>query len=127
MRIKDVDQVVITVDDLEATRGFYHEVLDLPILAETEQKLLFQLGKQTLVCQLPTAEGAQPAQPTVGAATISLLAKDSLATIEAHLANYFIKIVAGPLDRQLTTNQAHSLLINDPAGNLIEIKEAQSN
>ncbi|USS89260.1 VOC family protein [Fructilactobacillus cliffordii] len=124
MRVKDVDQVVITVDDLEAARGFYHEVLDLPVLAETETKLLFQLGKQTLVCQLPTDTGLQPAHPTVGSTTLSILVKDSLATIEAHFANYFIDIVAGPLDRQLTKHQGHSLLINDPAGNLIEIKES---
>ncbi|USS85704.1 VOC family protein [Fructilactobacillus myrtifloralis] len=127
MRVRDVDQVVVTVDELEAALRFYHEVLDLPLLKETADQLLFQLGKQTLVCQLPSISGLTAAQPTAGSTAFSILAKDSLATIQAHLANYFIDIVAGPIERQTAKHQVRSLFIQDPAGNLLEIKEYQSN
>lgn len=123
MRVQDIDHIDLTVDDLEQAMRFYHEVLDLPILFEGKTSMIFQLGKQKLVCKTPADDSLHAMNPTVGSTTFSILAKDSLATIEKHLANYFIDIVAGPVESDLTKKKMTSLFINDPAGNLIEIRE----
>lgn len=102
MRVQDIDHIDLTVDDLEQAMRFYHEVLDLPILFEGKTSMIFQLGKQKLVCKTPADDNLHAMNPTVGSTTFSILAKDSLATIEKHLANYFIDIVAGPIESDLT-------------------------
>ncbi|ANZ57851.1 VOC family protein [Fructilactobacillus lindneri] len=123
MRVQDIDYIELTVDDLEQATRFYHEVLDLSIIYEGNTKMIFQLGKQKLVCRTPENEDLTADHPTVGSTTFSILAKDSLHTIQQHLANYFIEIIKGPVKRTLKNKTAVSLYINDPAGNLIEIRE----
>lgn len=123
MRVQDIDHLELTVDDLEQTMRFYHEVLDLPILFEGETKMIFQLGKQKLICKTPADDSLHAVNPMVGSTTFSILAKDSLATVEKHFANYFVDIVAGPVESEFAKKKATSLYVNDPAGNLIEIRE----
>ncbi|WP_429971466.1 VOC family protein [Fructilactobacillus sp. Tb1] len=123
MRVQDIDHIELTVDDLEQAMRFYREVLDLPILSESETEMVFQLGKQKLICRTLADPSLSALHPAVGSTTFSILAKDSLATIEKHLANYFIDIVAGPVESDFTNKKMTSLYINDPAGNLIEIRE----
>ncbi|WP_413628257.1 VOC family protein [Fructilactobacillus vespulae] len=125
MRVQDIDHLDLVVADLEKTMRFYHEVLDLPIILEEDTKIVFQLGKQKLVCRTTADEGLAAIHSQVGSTTFSILTKDPLATVEKHLANYFIDIVAGPSKSVFANKNVISLYINDPAGNLIEIREYQ--
>ncbi|EKK20601.1 biphenyl-2, 3-diol 1, 2-dioxygenase III-related protein [Fructilactobacillus florum 8D] len=123
MRVHDIAQLQIHVRDLETTLQFYHEVLDLPVLVANQHEICFQLGKQRLHCQLIDPQKLGPAHPTCGAAFFSILIKDSLTDLAAHLANYAIPIVKGPLTIKHGKQLQTALYINDPDGNLIEIDE----
>ncbi|KID42006.1 VOC family protein [Fructilactobacillus fructivorans] len=125
MKIKDIDHITLSVKDIEKSMRFYHEVLDLPVVIETESRIEFQLGHQRLVCVTANDDNVKPAHPTPGSTSFSVVVRDPLSSIQSHLANYFVPIIAGPLESQGHNGKMNSLFINDPDKNLIEIREYQ--
>lgn len=122
MNIRNIDHLTLTVSDLERSLRWYHEVLDLPIITFDDGRKGVKLGKQKLNFQvtdnpyLPVAK-----HPTVGAADFAIIATDPLANILAHLTNYAVEIVDGPIPKQGAQGPMTSVYVRDPDENLIEI------
>lgn len=114
MKVKDIDNITIYIEDLNKTKRFYHETLDLPIIQKDDQTITFQLGKQKLICSLIDQNHQTKNNPNIGAGNFTILVKDSLDIVKAHLENYFIELID-------FSTENHSLTFLDPDKNLIKI------
>ncbi|WP_261810297.1 VOC family protein [Levilactobacillus humaensis] len=122
MNIRNIDHLTLTVSDLERSLRWYHEVLDLPIITFDDGRKGVKLGKQKLNFQVTDAPHLPIAKhPTVGAADFAIIATDPLANILAHLTNYAVEIVDGPIPKQGAQGPMTSVYVRDPDENLIEI------
>ncbi|MCX8742614.1 VOC family protein [Lactobacillus sp. B3795] len=123
MKVKDIDHITIFANDLKLCMRFYHEVLDLPIIKFTDDRLEFQLGKQKLIFLQNDSDDNVPENPTPGSSKFCIIVKDSLTDLSAHLANYGVTIIDGPKKVHGSNGPMNSLFINDPEKNVIEICE----
>ena len=56
MRIKQIKETALYVDDLDRTRRFYHEILGLPLIGQEEGRhVFFRAGTSVLLCFNPKA------------------------------------------------------------------------
>ncbi|MCF6514722.1 lactoylglutathione lyase [Lactobacillus sp. S2-2] len=114
MKVKDIDNITIYIEDLNKTMRFYHETLDLPIVKKSDYMITFQLGKQKLNCSLINDEDNSNNLPSIGSGNLTILVKDPIEVIKAHLENYFIDLIE-------FSKENKSIKFLDPDQNLIEI------
>lgn len=125
MKMRRIDHVVLTVSNLEASRRFYHEVFDMPIIDDqtTDQVITLRCGHQLI--RLQTTDRAQkklqPAQPTIGAADLCLVSGDDPDEVLHHFHSYYVDVIAGPLTKHGSEGEMTSIYIHDPDNNLIEV------
>ena len=115
--------LTLFAEDLEATKQFYVDVFDLPIVFEDANSAVFQLG-ETLVNLLDVSQAPgliEPAAvaPADGGARFQLTLKvaDVDATC-AELARRGVALLNGPLDRPWGPRTA---TFRDPTGTIWEI------
>jgi catechol 2,3-dioxygenase-like lactoylglutathione lyase family enzyme len=54
MKMNAIKEICLYVNDLERTRDFYHELLELPLISYVEERhVFFRVGEQVLLCFLP--------------------------------------------------------------------------
>ncbi|MEJ6399701.1 VOC family protein [Nicoliella lavandulae] len=126
MKIKDIDQITVTVTDLKATMRFYHEVFDLPIISIDDEHLAIQIGHQKIVfVTVETATTNKIATPTPGASSITLIVKDSLDYVINHMANYGVDVIDGPTEIKGSNGPMNAISVYDPDQNVIQLCETK--
>ena len=124
MKVKRLDHLVLTVNDIEATCRFYSTVLGMEILSFGSGRRALVFGEQKLNLHekgreyLPHAE-----HPTPGSADLCFISAVPLASVVDHLHACAVSIVEGPVERTGATSKIRSVYIRDPDQNLIEISE----
>ncbi|AUJ31232.1 MAG: VOC family protein [Liquorilactobacillus nagelii] len=129
MKIKRVDHLVLTVNDVARAIRFYHEVFDMPIINfkdETEPHCV-RCGHQLLEFQT-TSQPQQPAAatPTVSSAAFSIVTGDKLSDVCNHLESYYVPIIAGPIKKVGSEGPLTAVYIHDCDQNIIEIASYQN-
>lgn len=114
MNIREIEYITIPVSDLEVSRRFYHEVFDLPIVKLPNGDMGADLRKMFL--DFRVVDKVTPI-------SFGLIAKDSIADIQAHLINYFVDIVSDPTEKTKNRRNVNSITILDPDKNQIEVNE----
>lgn len=114
MNIREIEYITIPVSDLETSRRFYHEVFDLPIIKLPNGHLGADMRKMFL--EFKVVDQVTPI-------SFGLIAKDSMADIQAHLINYFVDIVEQPNEKTENRRNVNSMTILDPDKNQIEVNE----
>lgn len=124
--LKGIDHLVLTVTDLDATLGFYRDVLAMrpqrfcPADGSTRWALGF--GDQKINLHVAGAEFSPRARaPRPGSADLCFLSDVPLADWQDHLARQGVAVESGPVARTGATGPIISIYLRDPDGNLIEI------
>ncbi|NBD10877.1 VOC family protein [Corallococcus silvisoli] len=122
--IDHLDHLVLTCVDVEATRRFYTEVLQLRLETFGAGRIAFCFGNQKLNVHVRGHEFPPHAHlPVPGALDLCFIATVPLEQVIAHLNARGWPIVEGPVERTGATQKLRSVYVRDPDLNLIEISE----
>jgi catechol 2,3-dioxygenase-like lactoylglutathione lyase family enzyme len=121
VRIRSLDHLVLTVQDVDATVAFYERLgMARVIFGEGRQAVSF--GAQKINLHGAGAEIEPHARcPTPGSADICLLVEGPIEEVERDLREAGVPVELGPVDRTGANGPIRSLYIRDPDGNLVEL------
>jgi catechol 2,3-dioxygenase-like lactoylglutathione lyase family enzyme len=125
---KQIDHIVLSVHDIEATTRFYERALgferELFRGPEGQPRYALKFGAQKINLQdRDTATPTKAQQPTVGSGDFCVLAAVPLDEVLAHLRAEGIIVEMGPVARQGALGPLRSIYFRDPDGNLVEVAE----
>lgn len=65
MKFTQIKETCLYVSDLDSAVGFYHEILELPIISRVEGRhVFFRCGSSVLLCFLPEATEVESTLPS---------------------------------------------------------------
>jgi len=122
MYITELDHLVLTVKDIQATIRFYTIVLGMKevVFALNRHALRFGDRKINLHQQGDLIE-PHAAQPAPGTADLCFITDTPLEQVVEHIQSCGVTIIVGPVERTGATGSLLSVYIRDPDDNLIEI------
>lgn len=124
MRIKNLDHLVITTQDLDACLHFYVDVLGMrcnksngrySVYFGTQDFQKFNIHTRKAEF-LPAAE-----HPTYGSLDLCLVVDDDIETVKREVERSGYPIEEGPVIRNGALGKMRSIYLRDPDGNLIEL------
>jgi catechol 2,3-dioxygenase-like lactoylglutathione lyase family enzyme len=119
--IEQIDHVVLTVANIDATIDFYTEVLGMDAVAFNGRKALL-FGEQKINLHQRGHEfSPKAAHPTPGSADLCFITLTPLDEVMEYLAALRVHIEEGPVERAGAAGKLRSVYIRDPDHNLIEI------
>ena len=122
MLISNLDHLVITVRDLEATSSFYQTILGLDLIIFEDGRRALKVENQKINLHLKGEEIAPHAAfPTPGSADLCFITPLSITTFREHLTAHKITVELGPVERSGALGPMDSLYFRDPDQNLIEV------
>jgi catechol 2,3-dioxygenase-like lactoylglutathione lyase family enzyme len=122
MYITDLDHLVLTVKDIDATIRFYATVLGMTQVSFAGNRQALQFGNQKInLHQQDDEREPHAAQPTPGSADLCFITDIPLEQVIDHVQSCGVSILAGPVQRMGSTVALLSIYIRDPDGNLMEI------
>jgi catechol 2,3-dioxygenase-like lactoylglutathione lyase family enzyme len=122
MRVDQLDHLVLTVRDPDATCAFYARALGMETVTFGEGRKALRFGNQKINLHQAGREFEPKAtHPTPGSADLCFLTTVPLADVIDHLRACGVPIVEGPVDRTGAEGPIRSVYIRDPDGNLIEV------
>jgi catechol 2,3-dioxygenase-like lactoylglutathione lyase family enzyme len=122
VRIDRLDQLVLTVADLEATIEFYSHVLGMEVATFADGREAVAFGNQKINLHQAGHEFEPKAsRPMPGSADLCFVSETSLETWGAYLAVLGMSVKLGPVERTGALGTMRSIYLRDPDGNLIEI------
>lgn len=122
INITALDHLVLTVADIDATVGFYVNVLGMQKVVFNHHRIALQFGHQKInLHQIGKEVKPNARHATCGSADLCLLTDTPLSQVMAHLSAQGVKVIDGIVPRTGAVGAIHSIYINDPDGNLIEI------
>ena len=125
MNITQLDHLVLTVKDIEATCLFYAGHLGMEVITFGDNRKALRFGKQKInLHQLGQEFEPKAAFPTCGSADLCFLCDTPLEDIMAELQQAGIEILEGPVPRTGANGPINSIYLRDPDDNLIEISNA---
>jgi catechol 2,3-dioxygenase-like lactoylglutathione lyase family enzyme len=134
MRVNELDHLVLTVHDVEATARWYEDVLGLA--RETvagrdgaAPRTGLRLGRQLI--RLRPAAATQHdwrtgRQAVAGSADLCFLVEAGVEDVLAHLDALGVPVESGPVRKHGALGPIQSVYCRDPDGNLVEIGSARS-
>ena len=122
MYITDLDHLVLTVKDINATIRFYTTVLGMAQVSFAGNRQALQFGNQKINLHQQRDEiEPHAAQPTPGSADLCFITDIPLEQVIDHVQSCGVSVLAGPVQRMGSTGALLSIYIRDPDGNLMEI------
>ena len=123
MKIKSLDHLVLSVNDIEKSVWFYTEVLSMK-LDRTGDRYAVRFGNQKINLHVGKAQFLPAAQnPAFGSGDICLLVDGDLQEIEKEIEAKGIEIEEGIVRRTGAQGPIDSIYLRDPDGNLIELSQ----
>ncbi|WP_277185900.1 VOC family protein [Caballeronia sp. BR00000012568055] len=122
--IDHLDHIVLTCVDVEATKRFYIDVLQMQLETFGDGRMAFRFGNQKINLHLRGKEFEPKAHlPVPGALDLCFIAAVPLDEVIARLGKMNVEIIEGPVERTGATRKLRSVYMRDPDYNLIEISE----
>jgi len=122
MKIKNIDHIVLTVSDIEATIQFYSGVLGFEVVTFQNNRKALTFGNQKINLHQKGQEFDPKAdKPTCGSADLCFISITDLEDVLKELKEKGIEIIEGIVDRTGAIGNLKSVYIRDPDKNLIEI------
>jgi catechol 2,3-dioxygenase-like lactoylglutathione lyase family enzyme len=122
--ISHLDHLVLTCTDLEATKAFYTQVLQMRLETFGAGRIAFRFGNQKINLHQRGQEFEPKAHlPVPGALDLCFIATVPLDDVVKHLGQAGWPIKEGPVERTGATGRIRSVYLRDPDLNLIEISE----
>lgn len=127
MHINQLDHLVLTVQDIQATCDFYERVLGMEVITFGEGRKALQFNNQKINLHQKGKEFEPKARyPTPGSADLCFLTSVPLEQVIAHLQSCGVSILLGPVKRTGATTSLISVYFRDPDGNLLEVSNTSS-
>lgn len=129
MKVKRLDHIVLTVQDIERTLHWYHTVfgMDIVVMADGRKALQFGAdGAQQRIHLHRTGHEIEPhaKRPTLGAADLCLVANLPMGRLLDELRRDGVDMAGeGIVRREGALGPTESVYVRDPDGNLIEIAD----
>lgn len=126
MKLSGLDHLVLTVEDMAATLGFYQDVLGMEaerfMPADGVERWALTFGAQKINLHQAGREFEPKAKlATAGSADLCFLSDVALEEWAAHLADQEVEVIEGPVKRTGAQGAIMSLYLRDLDGNLLEI------
>ena len=122
--IDHLDHVVLTCVDVEATKRFYIDVLQMKLETFGHGRLAFRFGNQKINLHVRGAEFEPKAHlPVPGALDLCFIAAVPLDEVIRMLKAMNVEIIDGPVAKTGATSKLRSVYVRDPDLNLVEISE----
>ncbi|MFB8272727.1 VOC family protein [Streptomyces sp. NPDC055955] len=122
MRIDRLDNLVLTVHDLDATVAFYTKVLGMDAVTFRGGRRALAFGHSKINLHEAGHEfEPKAARPTPGSADLCLIVDEPVDRIIAELACHGVPLEEGPVERTGATGPILSVYVRDPDDNLIEL------
>ena len=100
MRILQLDHLVLTVSNIQASCDFYRTILGMEVVTFGDNRKALRFGEQKINLHQAGQEfEPKAAQPTPGSADLCFLTETPLDDIILHLGNYGMKVLEGPVER----------------------------
>ncbi len=122
MHVEQLDNLDLTVRDLNATCAFYTRVLGMRELHSEDGNRALTFGGQKInlyLCGQSTEPGSQ--QTTLGPADLCFITSEPLAHIACRLRDSGVCVEDGPVERAGTDGPILSIYFRDPDAHLIEL------
>ena len=124
MNITQLDHLVLTVKDIQASIDFYTRVLGMQEVEFADGRKALSFGRQKINLHVTGSEFTpHAAKPTPGSADLCFICDTSLEKILSELNALQVDIIEGPVERTGATVKLLSIYIADPDNNLIELAE----
>ncbi|CAN2388323.1 Glyoxalase/Bleomycin resistance protein/Dioxygenase superfamily [Pristimantis euphronides] len=121
-RIKHLDHLVLTVQSVEKTVGFYTRVLGMGVVTFKGDRKALTFGIQKINLHEAGKEFEPKARhPKPGSADLCLITETPLSTVLQHLQICGVPVEEGPVSRTGAVGEIQSLYFRDPDHNLIEV------
>jgi lactoylglutathione lyase len=119
-RPKGVNAITLFVEDLDAAKRFYRDVLELPVGFEDADSAVFNFTNTMVNLLRVTAvpELIAPAEMGTGVRSVFTIDVDDVDAICADLVARGVKLLNGPMDRPWGIRTAS---FQDPAGHVWEV------
>jgi catechol 2,3-dioxygenase-like lactoylglutathione lyase family enzyme len=122
MKIKQIDHLVLTVADVEASCRFYTTILGMEEVSFGQGRKAVVFGDQKINFHQHGQELEPRAlHPTRGSGDLCLITDDSISEVIGKIQSCGIEIIEGPVARTGAKGPMTSIYIRDPDQNLIEI------
>lgn len=122
MKVDQLDHLVLTVADIDASAAFYQRVLGMELVTFGAGRKALSFGTQKINLHRHRQEFEPKAErPTPGSADICFLTSVPLEEVQCHLAACGVVVLDGPIRRTGATCPILSLYFRDPDSNLIEV------
>jgi len=122
MHVDEIDHLVLTVKDIEATCTFYVKVLGMQVTTFGDNRKALTFGTQKINLHQYGKEFEPKAEkPTTGSADICFVTSVPLSQVISHLALCEITVLEGPVQRTGARGFIVSVYFRYPDMNLIEI------
>ena len=118
-----IGAITLFTENLEATKGFYREVFDLPVAFEDDNSAVFNFGN-TIINLLRTTAAPELIEPAVvagqeaGCRSQFTIEVDDVDAMCTELAARGVALLNGPMDRPWGIRTAS---FRDPGGHIWEI------
>jgi len=124
MKISSIKETCIYVTDLQRTKSFYGDLLELPLISMVaERHVFFRAGESVLLCFIAAKTEQEKTLPPHGA-TGSIHFAFEVAKIDYDHSLQFVKSKGVTIaNEHLWPNGIRSFYFYDPDGNLVEIIE----
>ncbi|KAM5191814.1 glyoxalase domain-containing protein 5 [Mantella aurantiaca] len=120
--IKRLDHLVLTVQNLEKTAGFYTRVLGMELVTFKGDRKALSFGVQKINLHEVGKEFEPKARnPSPGSADLCLITETPLSTVLQHLQVCGVAVEEGPVSRTGAMGEIRSVYFRDPDHNLIEV------
>ena len=127
MNIKNIDHLVLTVRDIDASCAFYTTILGMQEVSFGQGRRAVTFGDQKInFHQVGKELEPKALRPTPGSGDLCFTTDKSMPEIIAHIQSCGIEIIEGPVERIGAKRLMTSLYIRDPDQNLIEIATYQT-
>jgi catechol 2,3-dioxygenase-like lactoylglutathione lyase family enzyme len=127
MSVRELDHLVLTVQDLQRTVAFYTRHLGMEAVSFDDGRQALHFGIQKINLH-PADAPRQPhaAHPTPGSADLCFIVDEHIEAVAERLRRDGVAIELGPVRRAGAEGPVLSIYLRDPDGNLIELASPES-
>jgi catechol 2,3-dioxygenase-like lactoylglutathione lyase family enzyme len=120
--LTELDHLVLTVADIDATCAFYVTHLGMTRINFGAGRVALAFGNQKINLHQAGREfEPKAARPTPGSADLCFRTPEPVERIAAALTAKGVPVIEGPVDRTGARGRLRSIYLRDPDGNLLEL------